>query len=179
MAEGVSSRAPYFDAAAAACLPTLPHPHPPIAAGKVYCRNCVTASSPLWMEGKDKEPLCQACGAYWEKYRTYRPLTVRQQGYAKARAEEIANASASYILESLSSVSHTITPGTQAVMQVRGGVPAGGEGGGGGDAKFPVRPMVHPFDCFSWCPAIRPPATLLRMPPPPCLRPLPRASPRR
>lgn len=69
------------------------------------------------MEGRDKDTLCQACGQYWQKYRDYRPLTVRQQGFAKARADEIAAASASFILESLSSIVPTQSPGTQAMMQ--------------------------------------------------------------
>ncbi len=35
---------------------------------KVFCKNCIAGSSPVWMEGRNKELLCQTCGNYYAKY---------------------------------------------------------------------------------------------------------------
>ena len=61
--------------------------------------------------------LCNTCGQYWLKYREYRPLTARQQGVAKSRSDELAAASSSLLMDSLSSIAPAQSQASEAMMQ--------------------------------------------------------------
>ena len=86
------------------------------AADPTSCANCgvpITTSVP----GRSTDLLCAHCGTHWLTYKEYRPLTLRQQGVARAKADERSSNTVATLIDRLFDTTPP-TPGSASALRL-------------------------------------------------------------